>query len=46
MEDAWPDHALMDPEVLGPCSAGWVCAYDEARVGRQLDARQAVEGTA
>jgi len=28
MQDAWPDHALMDPEVLRRCSAGWVCAYD------------------
>jgi ribosomal protein S18 acetylase RimI-like enzyme len=28
MEDAWPDHALMDPEVLRKHSAGWVCAYD------------------
>ena len=28
MADAWPDHALMDPEVLRRHSAGWVCAYD------------------
>jgi GNAT superfamily N-acetyltransferase len=28
MDDAWPDHALMDPEVLRRHSAGWVCAYD------------------
>lgn len=28
MDDAWPDHALTDPEVLRRHSAGWVCAYD------------------
>ena len=32
MADAWPDHALMDPEVLGRHSAGWVCAYDGDRL--------------
>jgi GNAT superfamily N-acetyltransferase len=32
MADAWPDHALMDPEVLRRHSAGWVCAYDEDRL--------------
>ena len=32
MDAAWPDHALMDPEVLRRHSAGWVCAYD----GEQL----------
>ena len=32
MDEAWPDHALMDPEVLRRQSAGWVCAYD----GEQL----------
>lgn len=32
MEDAWPDHALMDPEVLRRCSAGWVCAYDGGKL--------------
>ena len=33
MADAWPDHALMDPEVLHRHSAGWGCAYDGARLG-------------
>jgi GNAT superfamily N-acetyltransferase len=34
MDDAWPDHALMEPEVLRRHSAGWVCAYDgDALVG-------------
>jgi GNAT superfamily N-acetyltransferase len=28
MAGAWPDHALMDPDVLRRFSAGWVCAYD------------------
>jgi GNAT superfamily N-acetyltransferase len=32
MADAWPDHALMDPEVLRRHSAGWVCAYDGAQL--------------
>lgn len=32
MEDVWPDHALMDPEVLRRCSAGWVCAYDGGKL--------------
>jgi ribosomal protein S18 acetylase RimI-like enzyme len=32
MEGAWPDHALMDPEVLRRCSAGWVCAYDGGKL--------------
>ncbi len=32
MADAWPDHALMDPEVLRRHSAGWVCAYDGDRL--------------
>ena len=32
MADAWPDHALMDPEVLSRHSAGWVCAYDGAQL--------------
>jgi ribosomal protein S18 acetylase RimI-like enzyme len=32
MADAWPDHALMDPEVLRRHSAGWVCAYAGARL--------------
>jgi GNAT superfamily N-acetyltransferase len=32
MSDAWPDHALMDPEVLRAHSAGWVCAYDAGRL--------------
>jgi GNAT superfamily N-acetyltransferase len=29
MAEAWPDHALMDPDVLRRHSAGWVCAYDQ-----------------
>lgn len=32
MADAWPDHALMDPDVLRRHSAGWVCAYDGERL--------------
>jgi GNAT superfamily N-acetyltransferase len=32
MDDAWPDHALMDPEVLTRHSASWVCAYDRDRL--------------
>ena len=32
MADAWPDHALMDPEVLRRHSAGWVSAYDGDRL--------------
>jgi GNAT superfamily N-acetyltransferase len=32
MADAWPDHALMDPEVLRRHSAGWVCAYGGERL--------------
>lgn len=32
MSDAWPDHALMDPEVLRRYSAGWVCAYEGDRL--------------
>jgi GNAT superfamily N-acetyltransferase len=32
MADAWPDHALVDPEVLRRHSAGWVCAYDGERL--------------
>lgn len=32
MTDAWPDHALMDPEVLARHSAGWVCAYEGERL--------------
>ena len=32
MADAWPDHALMDPEVLRRHSAGWVCAYEGAQL--------------
>ena len=32
MADAWPDHALMDPEVLRRHSAGWVCAYEGVRL--------------
>lgn len=32
MDDAWPDHALTDPDVLRRHSAGWVCAYDGDRL--------------
>jgi GNAT superfamily N-acetyltransferase len=32
MEEAWPDHARMDPDVLRQHSAGWVCAYDGDRL--------------
>jgi ribosomal protein S18 acetylase RimI-like enzyme len=32
MAAAWPDHALMDPEVLRRHSAGWVCGYDGAEL--------------
>lgn len=32
MAEAWPDHALMDPEILRRHSAGWVCAYDGDRL--------------
>jgi GNAT superfamily N-acetyltransferase len=32
IEETWPDHAPMDPEVLRRHSAGWVCAYDGGRL--------------
>ena len=32
MDEAWPDHALMDPEVLRRHPAGWVCAYAGERL--------------
>jgi GNAT superfamily N-acetyltransferase len=28
LDESWPDHAVMDPDVLERHSAGWVCAYD------------------
>lgn len=31
-DESWPDHAVMDPEVLRRHSAGWVCAYDGDRL--------------
>jgi GNAT superfamily N-acetyltransferase len=32
LDESWPDHAVMDPDVLKRHSAGWVCAYDGDRL--------------
>jgi GNAT superfamily N-acetyltransferase len=32
LDESWPDHAVLDTEVLERHSAGWVCAYDGGRL--------------